>query len=85
MARVGRFVVVDEGLAEVDRAVLVQRYPFVDFVSGDERVGDSYVLELRQGWQFFTEEALISRLVGVLEAEPRVSAVGVNLGDATEL
>ena len=83
--RVGRFVVVDEGLAEVDRAVLVQRYPFVDFVSGDERVGGRYVLELRQGWRFFTEEALISRLVGVLEAEPRVSAVGVNLGDAIEL
>lgn len=28
---------------------------------------------------------MISRLVGVLESEPQLSAVGVNFGDATEL
>jgi len=85
VARVGRFVIVDAGLSEADRAELTGLYPFVELASGDGRLGGRYVLELRQGWRFFTEEALISRLVGVLESEPQLSAVGVNFGDATEL
>ena len=37
------------------------------------------------GWLFFAPEALITRLIGVLDAEPQVFQVGVNFGDASTL
>ena len=83
--RVGRFVIVDVGLSVADRAVLAQRYPFAELVSGEDRGAGRYVLDLRQGWRFFTEESLVARLVGVLEAESGVGQVGINLGDAWKL
>ena len=42
-------------------------------------------MHLGQGWQFFAPDDLITRLTGVLEAEPQVFQVGVNFADATEL
>ncbi|HPX38336.1 MAG TPA: glycosyltransferase [Mycobacterium sp.] len=83
--RVGRFAIVDGGLSSTDRAVLAELYPFIEFASDTGQGGGRYVLELRQGWRFFTEEALVTRLIGVLEAEPQVSRVGVNLGDAVHM
>ena len=85
IAWVGRFVIVDVGLSVADRAVLAQRYPFAELVYGEDRGAGRYVLDLRQGWRFFTEESLVARLVGVLEAESGVGQVGINLGDAWKL
>ncbi|MBV8347569.1 MAG: glycosyltransferase, partial [Mycolicibacterium sp.] len=85
VARVGRFLVADAGLSAQDRALLLQRYPFLEF--GPARPGDTpgappawlhgqiggrLWLHLGQGWRFFAPERFITRLAAVLEAEPQV-------------
>ena len=52
----------------------------------DPRGGRRTVLAApREAWRFFAADELVGRLTGVLDAEPDVFQVGVNLGDATEL
>jgi hypothetical protein len=91
VARVGRFLVVDVGLSAHDRAILGERYPFLEFTDYTpgthlrEKVHGRYWLHLDQGWQFFAPENLITRLIAVLDAEPRVFQVGINLDDAVGL
>ena len=83
VARVGRFLAVDTGLTAGDRDTLSQAYPFLEFTTpaSDAR----YRLHLDPGWRFFAPEALITRLIAVLHAEPQVYQVAINLGDATAL
>lgn len=91
--RVGRFLVIDGGLNAVDQKVLADHYPFLDFISvadADlnvvrEQIPGRYWLHLWHGWRFFTEEALITRMIDVLETESEVYQVGINLGDALRL
>jgi glycosyltransferase involved in cell wall biosynthesis len=96
--RVGRFLVLDAGLIAQDRATLLARYPFLElirFASTDEPLAElsaihdqiqgQYWLHLGQGWRFFAPEPLIARLTAVLDAEPEVVQVGINLGDAPTL
>lgn len=96
--RVDRFVVLDEGLSAVDRAVLTGLYPFVEILSGpadddpDVRfkrirgnISGRYWLHLWEGWRFFAPDPLVTRLIGVLEAEPQVFQVGINFEDARGL
>ena len=82
---VGRFVIEDTDMTPEDRGALAESYPFLEFSTGVVRTVGRYVLQLPQGWRFFTEEALLARLIGVLQAEPEVARVGVNLGDARHL
>ena len=44
-----------------------------------------YWLHLDHGWQFFAPDNLITRLIAVLDAEPQVFQVAINLADAVEL
>lgn len=94
--RIDRFLVLDAGLSTEDRAVLGALYPFLEFVSAEgdrgnwlgqlrRLVSGRYWLHLREGWRFFAPEPLVSRLAGVLEAEPEVMVVGVNFEDAAKL
>jgi len=96
--KVGRFLVLDTGLAEADRAHLSNKYPFLEFVSGSanmttaeqterlaEAIGARYWLHSGQGWQYFAAEPLITRLCSILHAEPDVYQVGINYRDATTL
>jgi len=96
--KVGRFLLLDTGMPETDRAALSGRYPFLEFLAGDagmtpaeqtdriaEAIGGRYWLHCGQGWQFFAADPLITRLCSVLQAEPGVFQVGINLGDATTL
>lgn len=96
--RVGRFVALDTGLSAADRTRLAERYPFLEFIAGEgagsfaaqldrlrPEIGGHYWMHLGQGWHFFAPEALIGRLVAVLEAEPEVCQVGVNYTDATAI
>jgi glycosyltransferase involved in cell wall biosynthesis len=96
--KVGRFLLLDTGITEADRAALSDRYPFLDFLAGDAgmtlaeqidgiagAIGGRYWLHAGQGWQFFAADPLITRLCSVLQAEPGVFQVGINLGDATAL
>ncbi len=94
----GRFLVVDAGLSALDRALLRERYGFLEFV--DCSPGDApatqlarlraqaqgrFWLHLGQGWRFFAPENLITRLIAVLESEPQVFQVGINFADADKL
>ena len=100
VSRAGRFLVIDTGLHPRDRAILQERYGFLEFAHpgsgpapgpGDQlaqiraQIDGLLWLHLGQGWRFFAPENLISRLIAVLRAEPPVFQVGVNVTDATRL
>ncbi len=92
VSRLGRFLVIDTGLSTQDRALLRDRYGFLEFSQLDTQLGkiraqihERYWLHLDQGWQFFAPDNLITRLMAVLEAEHEVFQVGINLTDAAEL
>lgn len=95
---VGRFLVLDVGLFEADRAYLSDRYPFLEFLTGSAgmtpaeqtdrlaaAIGGRYWLHSGQGWRYFAADPLITRLSSILNAEPDVYRVGINYGDATAL
>ncbi len=94
----GRFLVVDAGLSAPDRALLRERYGFIEFVDcgpGDApgaqlaqlraQIQGRFWLHLGQGWHFFAPENYVTRMIAVLEAEPTVFQVGINVTDADEL
>ena len=98
VSRVGRFLVLDAGLSARDRAMLRERYGFLEFAHCGPADGPStqlpqirahiherFWLHLGQGWQFFAPESFITRLTAVLEAEPQVFQVGINFTDAVKL
>jgi glycosyltransferase involved in cell wall biosynthesis len=98
VSRVGRFLAVDTGLSAQDRATLSERYPFleIDQVGSTDgpgaglaqvrgRIYGRFWLHVGQGWRFFAPDSFITRLRGVLEAEPEVVQVGVNIADAVGL
>ena len=91
VTKVGRFLVFDHGQTPGDRTILRQRYPFLEFVECAEgadlreHIRGRYWLDLDQGWRFFAPDNYITRLTAILDAEPEVFQVGVNLADATSL
>jgi tetratricopeptide (TPR) repeat protein len=95
---VGRFLALDVGLSQPDRAHLADRYPFLEFLTGSadmtpaeqtarlaEAIAGRYWLHSDQGWQYFAVDPLIARLTSILHTEPDVARVGINYGDATTL
>jgi hypothetical protein len=91
VAKVERFLVFDHGQTPGDRTILRQRYPFLEFVEcADgaelrEHISGRYWLDLDHGWRFFAPDGYITRLTAVLDAEPEVFQVGINVADATSL
>jgi hypothetical protein len=91
VTKVGRFLVFDHGQTPGDRTILRQRYPFLEFVECAEgadlreHIRGRYWLDLDQGWRFFAPDNYITRLTAILDAEPQVFQVGINLADATSL
>jgi glycosyltransferase involved in cell wall biosynthesis len=98
VSRAGRFLVVNTGLSAEDRATLLKRYRFLEFIhSAPEdppgvqlakirgEIDGRFWLHLGQGWRFFAPEHFIGRLTAVLEAEPEVFQVGINFGDSEKL
>jgi hypothetical protein len=96
--RVGRYLVLDTGLSEADRAHLADRYPFLELLTGSadttpndqtdllaKAIAGRYWLHSDQGWQYFATEPLITRLTAILHAEPGISGVTINYRDATTL
>jgi hypothetical protein len=90
-AHVARFIVFDHGQTPGIRATLQQRYPFLEFVECSdgaelrEHVRGRYWLDLDVDWRFFAPDDYLTRLIAVLDAEPEVFQVGINLSDATSL
>jgi tetratricopeptide (TPR) repeat protein len=91
ITRVERFVVFDDGASPLDRITLQARYRFIEFATCAvgaplrEHIDGTYWLHLEQGWRFFAPDDYITRLTAVLDAEPQVFQVALNLGDATGL
>ncbi len=91
VASVGRFLVFDHGQTPGDRTILRERYGFLEFVEcaegGElrEHIRGRYWLDMDQGWRFFAPDNYITRLTAILDAEPEVFQVGINLADATSL
>jgi hypothetical protein len=96
VSRVGRFLVIDAGLSAQDRALLGERYGFLEFADPDNgpgtqlahiraQIGGRFWLHLDHGWQFFAPDKFITRLTAVLDAEPHVFQVGINFAGATKL
>jgi tetratricopeptide (TPR) repeat protein len=98
VSQVGRFVVQPFGLSAGDRATLLERYQFLEFLDDvpddvpaarfarvRDEVAGRFWLHIGAGWRFFAPEEYIGRLTAVLDAEPEVFQVGVNVGDATKL
>jgi len=92
--KVRRFLVLDAGLSGQDQTILAERYGFLEFVQCGpggqlgqlrDQIDDRFWLNLGQGWRFFAPDNLISRLTAVLEAEPQVFQVGINIADAPKL
>ena len=98
VSRVGRFLVLDTALSDVDRAKVLQRYGFLEFARSAlkdkpaaplaqlrAKITGRFWLHLGEGWRFFAPENLITRLTAVLDAEPQVFQVGINFADAAKL
>jgi glycosyltransferase involved in cell wall biosynthesis len=88
VSRVGRFLVIDAGLSAQDRALLRDRYGFLEFAQPGHirpQIDARFWLHLGHGWQFFAPDNLITRLTAVLEAEQQVFQVGINFTDAVQL
>jgi hypothetical protein len=91
VAKVARFLVFDHGQTPGDRTILSQRYPFLEFIECPdgaelrELIDGRYWLDLDHGWRFFAPDNYITRLTAILDAEPAVFQVGINLADATSL
>jgi glycosyltransferase involved in cell wall biosynthesis len=98
VSRVGRFLVIDAGLSTEDRAILLERYGFLEFAhpspdGGSDaqlaqlrgHIDQRFWLHLGQGWRFFAPENFITRLTAVLKNEPQVFQVAINFADAVEL
>ena len=97
VSRVKRFLVLDTGLSTPDRAKLRKRYGFLQFArrrSGDgpgaqlaalrTQIDTRFWLHLGEGWRFFAPENYITRLTAVLDTEPQVFQVGINVADAAK-
>lgn len=83
---VSRFLAIDAGLSPEDRALLLERYGFLQFIDDPRsQICERYWLRLEAHWRFFAPENLITRLRGVLAAEPDVFQVAINFGDADAL
>jgi glycosyltransferase involved in cell wall biosynthesis len=98
LSRVERFLVLDTGLSAQDRAILGERYGFLEFAEcgpGDgpgaqfgqlrAQIHGRFWLHLGQGWRFFAPENFITRLTAVLDAEAGVFQVSINFADAAKL
>ncbi len=98
VSRIGRFLVLDAGLSDQDRAILQERYTFLEFAqcapadgTGAQlaalraQIDRRFWLHLPAAWRFFAPENIIARLTAVLKAEPHVVQVAINLADAFNL
>ena len=98
VAQVGRFLLLDSCLSAQDRAMLHERYGFLEFFRCDpdarsaaqlaqlrDQINERFWLHLGKGWRFFAPENFVTRLTAVLKAETQVFQVGINFADTIEL
>jgi len=90
----GPVLIVDVGMSADDRDALGELYPFAEIrrlspgarpAQIRDEVGSRFWFHLGMGWQFFTVDDYLTRLVAVLDGESDVYQVGVNYGNADTL
>jgi GR25 family glycosyltransferase involved in LPS biosynthesis/glycosyltransferase involved in cell wall biosynthesis len=92
VSRIGRWIWIDNGSAELDRARIRELYPFFEFIytdPADERHADSmnrllgavtspFWLHLEDDWEFFWRGPYIERSVGILSDDATIAQVAFN-------
>jgi GR25 family glycosyltransferase involved in LPS biosynthesis/glycosyltransferase involved in cell wall biosynthesis len=90
--RIGRWICVDNGSSEFDRARMRELYPFFEFIytePSSERHADSmnrllgtvtgpFWLHLEDDWQFFWRGRYVESALGILRDDPRLAQVAFN-------
>lgn len=90
--RIGRWICVDCGSADVDRARMRELYPFFEFIYGDpesmhhsdsmnlllEAVASPFWLHLEDDWQFFWRGTYVERSLAILADDETIAQVAFN-------
>lgn len=90
--RIGRWICVDTGSAQVDRERMRELYPFLEFVYGDpaslrhagsmnrllEMVTSPFWVHLEDDWQFFWRGPYIERAIAILGDDREIAQVAFN-------
>ncbi len=97
--RIDRFLCIDDGSSEVDRAEMKRLFPFFEFVLKDatekgharslnqfmQKVETPYLLHLEDDWRFFSRRAYVGTAMEVLRENPELGQVLFNRNYAETL
>jgi hypothetical protein len=89
---IDRWICIDDGSSDEDRAAMAERYPFFEFILKDNtnkgharsmeilraEVSSPYWLHLEDDWEFFAPDSYISRAIAILEDDPFIGQVLFN-------
>ena len=89
---IDRWICIDDGSSDVDRAAMAANYPFFEFIWKDEstkghaqsmerlraEVTSPYWLHLEDDWEFFSPDTYIERSINILEDDESIAQVLFN-------
>ena len=89
---IDRWICIDDGSSEDDRAAMAERYPFFEFIWKDDNtkghgrsmemlraeVSSPYWLHLEDDWEFFAPDTYVSRAIAILEDDDSLGQVLFN-------
>ncbi|WP_249116025.1 glycosyltransferase [Azoarcus sp. L1K30] len=90
--RIRRWICIDDGSSEADRAEMARLYPFFEFVLKDasekgharsmnmllDRIDTPYWLALEDDWQFVVKDRFFARMLAILHDDPAIAQVLFN-------
>ncbi|MBC7709378.1 MAG: glycosyltransferase [Rhizobacter sp.] len=99
LERIGRWICVDDGSNDADRAQMQALYPFFEFIDKDraqkgharsmnlilQQVKTPYWLHLEDDWLLFAPERYIGQMLAVLDDDPAIGQVLFNRNYAERL
>ena len=97
--RIDRFVCIDDGSSDADRAEMKRLFPFFDFVFKDssekgharslnlimQKIETPYLLHLEDDWRFFSQRAYVGTALEILKENPELGQVLFNRNYAETL
>lgn len=89
---IDRWICIDDGSSDEDRAKMAERYPFFEFIWKDNtnkgharsmemlraEVSSPYWIHLEDDWEFFAPDNYVSRAIAILEDDPFIGQVLFN-------
>ena len=89
---IDRWICIDDGSSDQDRAAMAERYPFFEFIWKDNtnkgharsmeilraEVSSPYWMHLEDDWEFFAPDSYVSRAIAILEDDPFIGQVLFN-------